>query len=172
MEEEEYSELDKAIALYIEVKTPREIAVIVGTTPDRVIARAEEMKDEVDALSIEAQIYFLVRRLNKIAADAQDKAEKTAGAKDAAGLYSAAVQAISNSLKQLNLLKKENESAIAELNQKRIREILRLFDAVVWSGVKDISKKHGLNEDELLDVFQGKIKDSAAAVDGGTAPQV
>ena len=165
MEEEEYSELDKAIALYIEVKTPREIAVIVGTTPDRVIARAEEMKDEVDALSIEAQIYFLVRRLNKIAADAQDKAEKTAGAKDAAGLYSAAVQAISNSLKQLNLLKKENDTAKVELNRLRERELLRLFDVVVNMGSEVAALRYNIDKQELLEVFKSQLKPAVHEVE-------
>ena len=66
----ETTELDKCIALYIETKTPREIAERAGVTPERVIARAEEMKDEADALSIEASIHFLMRRLNAIAANA------------------------------------------------------------------------------------------------------
>jgi hypothetical protein len=40
MDEMETTELDKCIALYIETKTPREIAERAGVTPERVIARA------------------------------------------------------------------------------------------------------------------------------------
>lgn len=165
MDEMETTELDKCIALYIETKTPREIAERAGVTPERVIARAEEMKDEADALSIEASIHFLMRRLNAIAANAQKAADDAPSAKDAAGLYSASVSAITQSLKQLNLFKKENDGAVAELNNKRIQFLLRMFDSVVEKGVSDIALEHGLDKGELLTSFQKRIMDAARELD-------
>lgn len=166
MNPEDLPELDKYIARYIEVKTPREIAEIAGTTPERVISRAEEMKDEQDAITLDARIHFLLIRLNQIAISAQNDAEVATDAKEKGGLYSAAVGAIRESMKQLNLFKKENESAVAELNQKRLRELLRLFDYIVGEGVREVSRKYSLDEDELIGIFQDKIVDSAREIDG------
>lgn len=163
--DEEETNLDKHIALYIETKTPREIAKLAGVTPQRVIARAEEMKDEADALSIEASIHFLMRRLNAIAASAQKAADNAPNAKDAAGLYSASVSAITQSIKQLNQFKKENDGAVIELNNKRIQFLLRMFDSVVDKGVTDIALEHGLDKGELLSSFQKRIMDAAREID-------
>lgn len=163
--EEEYTELDKAIADFIETKTPRYIAERTGVTPERVIARAEEMKDEVDALSIDAQLYFLTRRLNVIASEAQQKARNTPLAKDASGLYSAATQAISTAIKQLNTLKKENDTAKVELNRKRQLEILRLFDVVIELGSQDVSDTYGLDKTEVLTKYQNKIVQAAMEIE-------
>lgn len=161
MDEEELSTLDKYISRYIEVKTPREIAELAGTTPERVISRAEAMKDEVDALSIDAKLYFAITRLNQIAMDAQNDAANAADARDKGGLYSAAVGAIRETLKQYNILKKENESAVLELNRKRVQELLRLFDVVIDRGVQEVAEVHGIDRTELLATFQTKIVEAA-----------
>lgn len=163
--DEEETNLDKHIALYIETKTPREIAKLAGVTPQRVIARAEEMKDEADALSIEASIHFLMRRLNSIAANAQKAADDAPNAKDAAGLYSASVSAITQSLKQLNAFKKENDSAVVELNNKRVLELLRLFDVIVVRGSKQLADAHGLDVEEVKEVFMNNITIAAKELD-------
>lgn len=165
MELEEQSTLDKYIARYILVKSPREIADLAGTSPERVIARAEEMKDEVDALTLDTKIHFLMDRLNAIAIDAQNDAANAADAKDKGSLYSAAVSAIRESMKQLNLFKKENESAVAELNQKRLQELLRLFDVVIARGVEEIAMTNNLDDKELLSVFQSKIVEAAKEIE-------
>lgn len=165
MNPEDLSELDKYIARYIEVKTPREIAEIAGTTPERVISRAEEMKDEQDAITLDARIHFLLIRLNQIAISAQNDAEVATDAKEKGGLYSAAVGAIRESMKQLNLFKKENESAVAELNQKRLAEILKIFDFVIARGVEELAITHGLEETELTQVFQSKIVEAAREIE-------
>lgn len=164
--EEDTTELDKAIQQYITVKTPSQIAQIVGTTPEEVIRRAGEMKEEVDALTIQQSIYFLTTRLNQIAIQAQTDAQNAKEARDKGGLYSAAVGAIRESLKQLNLVEKKNDQAVELLNHKRMLEILRLFDTVVSKGVKELVATHGLDEDKTLAVFQDKIVESARAIDG------
>lgn len=164
--EEETTELDKAIQQHITVKTPSQIARMVGVTPEEVIRRAGEMKEEVDALTIQQNIYFLTTRLNQIAVQAQEDAQSAMNAKDKGGLYSAAVGAIRESLKQLNLVEKRNDEAVDALNHKRMLEILRLFDVVVSRGVKELVATHGLDEDETLAVFQNKIVESAREIDG------
>lgn len=163
--EEDTTELDKAIQQYITVKTPSQIAQIVGTSAEEVIHRAREMKDEIDAITLEEQITFLTHRLNQIAVDAQNDAKNAQDARDKGGLYSAAVGAIRESLKQANTLKKENSNAVAELNQKRLREILRLFDVVVQRGVEQIAQEKDLDPAELMGVFQGHIVEAAKEIE-------
>lgn len=165
MSTEDTTELDKYIARYVGIRSPREIAELSGTTARDVIRRAEEMKDEVDALSIEAQISFTLRSLNEIAADAKTDAANSTDNRDKAGLYSAAVSAHAQSLKQLAALKKENDGAVAELNRKRVQELLRLFDLVIEKGVTDLAEEHGLDKTELLTVFQGHIVGAARELD-------
>lgn len=157
----ETTELDSYIARYVGIKTPREIAELSGATAQDVIRRAEEMKDEADALTIEAQISFTLRSLNEIAADAKTDAKNSLDNRDKAGLYSAAVSAHAQSLKQLASLKKENDGAVAELNRKRVQELLRLFDLVVERGVTDLAEEHDLDKMELLSIFQGHIVGAA-----------
>lgn len=165
MNEEDFTQLDKQIARYIETKTPREIADLAGVTPERVIARAEEMKDEQDAITLDTRIHFLMRRLDMIAQSALDDAQNAADAKEKGGLYSAAVGAIRESMKQLNLFKKENEAAIQELNQKRLQELLRLFDVVIDRGVGELVAEHGLDETEVTMIFQSKIVEAAKEIE-------
>lgn len=157
----ETTELDSYIARYVGLKTPREIAELSGATVQDVIRRAEEMKDEADALTIEAQISFTLRSLNEIAADAKTDAKNSLDNRDKAGLYSAAVSAHAQSLKQLASLKKENDGAVAELNRKRVQELLRLFDLVIEKGVADLADEHDLDKMELLTIFQRHIVGAA-----------
>lgn len=166
---EDISELDRLIQQYITVKTPREIGEMVGTQPEKVIKRAQEMKDEIDALTLEEQITFLMFRLNRIAADAENDA-KLAGYEFKGGLYSAATGAIKESLRQISILKKDNDDRVEALNQKRLQAILRIFDFVVLAGVREISKLHGIPESELTDVFSDKLLDAAMQVESGQIP--
>ena len=165
MSTEDTTELDKYIARYVGIRSPREIAGLAGCDTHDVIRRAEEMKDEVDALSIEAQISFTLRSLNEIAADAKTDAATSTDNRAQAGLYSAAVSAHAQSLKQLATLKKENDGAVAELNRKRVQELLRLFDLVLEKGVADLAVEHDLDKTELLTVFQGHIVGAARELD-------
>lgn len=154
-------ELDGLIARHIGVKTPREIAELAGCSAHEVIRRAEELKDEHDAITLESKIHFLLVRLDQIARSAQDAADNAPNARDASGLYAAATGAITQSLKQLATLKKENDGAVAELNRKRVQELLRLFTLVVERGVSDLAEEHDLDKMELLSTFQGHIVGAA-----------
>ena len=159
--DEESTHLDSYISRYIGIKTPREIAELAGSNANDVIRRAEEMKDEHDAITLESKIHFLLVRLDQIARSAQDAADNAPNARDASGLYAAATGAITQSLKQLATLKKENDGAVAELNRKRVQELLRLFDLVVERGVSDLAEEHDLDKMELLSTFQGHIVGAA-----------
>lgn len=167
MSTEDTAELDKYIARYVGIRSPREIAELSGTTARDVIRRAEEMKDEVDALSIEAQISFTLRSLNEIAADAKTDAANSTDNRDKAGLYSAAVSAHAQSLKQLAALKKENDGAVAVLNELRMREILRLYDVVIEQGSRNLAKAHGLEVEEVKDFYLNSIVLAAKTMEVG-----
>lgn len=161
----ENKELDGIISRNIGIKTPREIAELAGVTAHEVIRRAEELKDEHDAITLESKIHFLLVRLDQIAIEAQEAASKAPTARDASGLYTAATGAITQSLKQLATLKKENDGAVAELNRKRVQELLRLFDLVIEKGVADLAVEYDLDKTELLTVFQGHIVGAARELD-------
>lgn len=162
---EETSELDKLIQQYITVKTPREIGEMVGVPPEKVIKRAGEMKDDIDAITLEQQITFLMFRLNRIAANAENDAAE-AGYEFKGGLYSAATGAIKESLKQIGVIKKLNDDKVEALNQKRLQELLRLFDVIVARGVSQISSTYDLNEKEITAVFQDNIVAAAQELEG------
>lgn len=162
---EDYTELDRLIRQYVTVKTPREIAEMVGVPVTAVIKRTQEMQDEIDSLTLEAQITFLMFRLNRIAADAEADA-KDADYRDKGALYSAATGAIKESLRQVSILKKDNDSKVEALNQLRLRELLSLFDVIVARGVSQIAKSYDLDEATLTEVFQENIVVAAREIEG------
>ena len=162
---EDFGELDRLIRQFVTVKTPREIGVLVGVEPEVVIRRVQELRDEIDVLTLEEQVTFLMFRLNRIAADAENDA-KGAGYEFKGGLYSAATSAIKESLRQLNVLKKSNEDAVERLNGLRFREVLRLVDEVVVRGVGEIAERFELDEGVLLGVFRSHLEGAAREVEG------
>lgn len=161
----EESELDTCISRYILEKTPAEIGEMCSHTPEEVIARAYEMKHEIDSITLETEITFLVRGLNRIARSAEEDANNAANARDKGGLYSAAVSAIKESLRQANILKKENDGAVAELNSKRLRELLRLFDVIVARGVTQIVNEFDVDQDRATEIFTNNIVEAAKELD-------
>lgn len=153
----DYSALDVLIQRYIRAKTPAQIAEMAGCTPEEVISRAREMRDEIDRITLDESATFLMMSLNRIAANAERDAE-AAGFDQKGTLYTAAVGAIKESLKQITIIQAENKDAIIELNRKRMVELLRLMDVVVDKGVEEIAATHGLEASELRQVFNSKIE--------------
>ena len=49
----------------------------------------------------------------------------------------------------------------------RVRELLRLFDAVVGAGVLEIERKYNIPAEELEVIFREKLTSQAAQLDAG-----
>lgn len=147
-------------------KSPKQIADDLGVTPTFVVGRVKELLEAVDALTIEQQISQAMVRLNQIAQDAQDAAKNTID-EYKAGMWNSAISAHAKVLDQLHRLKKQNDGAVDELNRRRIAELVALMSEVVTAGVQEIVARHGLDEDELLDLFNDKLLEAAHKRDNG-----
>lgn len=164
MDDEDMTELDRNIMRYVGVKTPRAIAEMTGHTAEEVLRRKDTLLDEVDALTIDQQITKIMITLGRIATDAEDAAAN-ADYRDKGPLYSAAVTALSHQVKQLNSLKKDNDSKVVELNRLRLQEMMRFFDEVIDRGSEKIARDNDLEKTVLISVFNSFIVDSARAVE-------
>lgn len=145
-------DLDSLILKYIGVKTPRQIAEMVGVDPKVVLARKDELLNEIDVLTLDQKRAKLIVELQEIARNAMEKA-KNIPDEFYAGTLNAAVNAQREVLRQLEVQEKRDTDAVMQLNQLRIRELLRLMDAVLGSGVAVIATRFNLDQEELMEVF-------------------
>lgn len=137
--------------------SPKQIADELGLTPTFVVGRVKELLEAVDALTIEQQISQAMVRLNQIAADAQKAAENTID-EYKAGMWNSAISAHAKVLDQLARLKRQNDDALQELNRRRVAELLRLVQDVVYVFIDEISAEHGLVASDLEDKFQETLQ--------------
>ena len=148
--------LERAIWKSLGKKSARRIAEETGLSPERVLRAKREMLDAVDELTIQEKRQKLLVDLQEVADKARDLAD-VAIQEFQAGLLNSAIQAIKAMQSEMARLEKADTSKIESLNALRVRELLSLLDAVVTSGVQDIADEHGLDEDDLLDVFNRRL---------------
>lgn len=146
-------------------KSIRDIAADTGLKPEQVIEVKQQLLDEVDVLTHEEQIMKLMVTMHELVETIKEKAENVVDERNAAGLGNAAVNAVEKTLKQVRMLKREDNSKVTELNSLRVRELLRLMDRVVVSGVGELAEVHGLEEQDMLEVFQRHLMSEAMALD-------
>lgn len=156
--------MDTLILRYLTTEPPRTIAARLGVDAKDILARVQQLIDETDVLTLEMQKKKLLMDLQKIAQEALAAATDTVD-EYKAGLYNASAAAQKEILRQLEILDKRDNEKVVELNRLRQRELLRLFDYIVESGVRDISEEHGLDAGELRAVFRGKIMDAARTME-------
>lgn len=147
------SYLDDAIWERLGTMSPKAIADELSVTPSFVAGRMRELLEAVDALTIDQQISQAMVRLNQIAQEAQEAAKHTVD-EYKAGMWNSAISAHSKVMDQLTRLKRQNEDALQELNRKRVAEIGRLVQEIVYVFIQDISDEHGLNQADLEEKFQ------------------
>lgn len=150
-------------------KSIRQIAADTGLKPEQVIEIKQQLLDEVDVLTHEEQIMKLMVTMHELVETIKEKAENVVDERNAAGLGNAAVNAVEKTLKQVRMLKREDSGAVSELNNLRVRELLRLMDRVVVSGVGELAEVHGLEESDMLEVFQRHLMSEAMALDAPSA---
>ena len=156
--------IDRVIWRGMGVKSVREMAEETGLKPEEVLRRKNEMLDEVDILSIQEKRQRLVIELDGIARDARERAAKVAD-EYASGMLNTAVAAMKTYLSELARMEKADDGKIQQLNQMRIRELLRLIDETVTRSVREIASTREIPENELMEIFQGHLTDAARELD-------
>lgn len=152
--------VDRIIWANIGLKSVREIANLAGLKPEEVLRRKSELLDEIDVLSIAEKEARILVELDGMARDMRERAANTID-EYASGMINSSVAALKTMLSQLDRLKKQDQGKIEALNQLRVKELLRLVDETVARSVREIAATHGLDESELMEVFQGHLVDAA-----------
>jgi DNA polymerase III alpha subunit (gram-positive type) len=157
--------LEKIVWRSLGMKSVRQISEETGLAPEQIFAIKREMLDSVDVLTVQEKRTKILVAMEQLAQDALDRAD---GASDefAAGMLNAARGAMKDMLTEFNRASKQDQGAIEQLNQLRIREILRLVDGTVARTFAEISETYGIEEDELLSVFQRHLKPAAEELEG------
>lgn len=141
----------------------RKIAEETGLTREQVIAIREELLDSVDELTINQKRQKFLVELEGISQDARKEAGNADG-RDKGPLYSAAVSAIKTVMAELARMEKTSSQAVDSLNALRIRELMRLIDLTVAKTFATLSERHGIEEDEMYEIFQGYLKPVAMEI--------
>lgn len=161
---EDSERVRKLIWRHMGVRSAREIAEMTGLPPETILRVKRELLEEVDVLSIDEKRQRIVVELDEMARDARDRAQ---GMSDE--FYSSSIQAATGAMKvvlaELKRIGDQDNSKIEALNQKRIQELVNLVNETVVAGVAEIAATHGLNEDELLGVFNAKLIEAAEGRD-------
>lgn len=156
--------IDKAIWKSIGIKSVRQVADETGLKPEEVLRRKNELLDEVDVLSIQQKRQRLLIELDGMARDSRDRAANTVD-EFYSGMLNSSVAAIKTMLTELARMERQDSGKIEALNNLRIRELLRLIDVTVSRAVTEIANTHDLEEDELMEVFQGHLVEAAREVE-------
>ena len=141
----------------------RKIAEETGLTLEQTIAIREELLGGVDELTINQKRQKFLVELEGISQDARKDAENADG-RDKGPLYSAAVSAIKTVMAELARMEKTSSQAVDSLNALRIRELMRLIDLTVAKTFATLSERHGIEEDEMYEIFQGYLKPVAMEI--------
>lgn len=155
---------DSLISRYIGRRSIREIAEMTGMRPEEVMNRKSEIINNVDVLTVQEKRAKLLYELDELAADARERAKDTSD-EFLSGMLNSSVSAMKVILVELARAEKANEGAVEQLNQLRVRELLRLVDSVLVSGVREIAEKYDLDERELTDIFQDRLIEEARALE-------
>lgn len=163
-EERNWDRIDRLIVAAYGKKSARQLAEETGLSAEELLQRKQELVDSVDELTILMQKHSLIGDLQDVAEEAKNAA-KNSQDEFKAGLYNARVAAIKLLLTQLEKLERNSNVAVESLNALRVKELLRLMDRVVFTGAREIAKSHGIDEAEILNVFQETLQIEAEKMD-------
>ena len=152
--------IDRVIWRGIGVRSVRQISEEAGIKPEEVLRRKGELLDEIDVLSVAEKRVRIMAELDGMARDARERAARVSD-EFAAGLLNSSVAAMKTVLGELSRMEKADNSKVAELNQKRVAELVSLMREVIDISVVEIAASHGLDEQELYDVFNRRMREAA-----------
>jgi len=157
--------IESYIYKHIGKKSAREMATDLGVQPEQILAIKREMVDSVDELTISIQKAKLLRSLQELAEDAQEKSKNVADMRNYSGMINASVGAIKELFRQLNALSKQDNEKINQLNDLRKREIVAMYISTVDASVKEVAHLFSIGEDALFDIFNKNLEAAAAEMD-------
>lgn len=152
--------VDEIIWRNADIKSARQIADMVGLRPEEVLRRKKELVEEVDDLTIKAIRTRLLIDLQSIARKTQEDYDQSPF-EFKAGLMNSAVASMKLVLAEMTRAEKADNSRVESLNQKRVAELVSLMREVVDISVVEIATKHGLDEDDLYEVFNRRMVEAA-----------
>lgn len=155
------SRIEKLIWRSIGRKSVRKMAEETGLPVETVARIRTELLDGVDELTIDQKRTKLLVDLQDIADTARSDYDSADDTDSGSKLLTVAVGAIKTVLGEMRQIEKSNTGAIDALNQMRIRELMRLIDLTVAKTFAVLSERHGLEEDEMYEIFQGFLKPAA-----------
>lgn len=161
---DEDARLNRLVWKAIGKKSMKTLASELGVPAELLLQRKEELLEGVDDLTIQQHQQKLMVNLQDMADTAQED-YKSAPMEFKAGILNSAIAATKEVLKQLTAVSKQTDTRVLELNDLRIRELLRLVDTAVTEGVREIAGAKGLDEDELMGVFWRHLQASAKELD-------
>ena len=158
------SRSDRIIWRSVGVKSVRQVAEELGLSPERVLRRKKELLEEIDVLTIQEKRAQLLVSLQDIA-DQTQRDYDSAPWEFKAGIANSAVASMKVVLAELARAEKKDSADIDALNSMRVRELVELMSAVVNSGVREVSARFGLDEDEIYEIFNHRLIEEARARD-------
>lgn len=164
MEHLDQERVDEIIWRNADIKSARQIADMVGLRPEEVLRRKKELVEEVDDLTIKAIRTRLLIDLQSIARKTQEDYDN-APFEFKAGLMNSAVASMKLVLAEMTRAEKADSSKVDALNALRQREILRLVRDSVLTTLDEIAELHDLDRDQLQDVFQKNLVQTAHEIE-------
>lgn len=164
MEHLDQERVDEIIWRNADIKSARQIADMVGLRPEEVLRRKKELVEEVDDLTIKAIRTRLLIDLQSIARKTQEDYDN-APFEFKAGLMNSAVASMKLVLVEMTRAEKADSSKVDALNALRQREILRLVRDSVLTTLDEIAELHDLDRDQLQDVFQKNLVQTAHEIE-------
>lgn len=152
--------LEKIVWRSLGVKSVRQIAEETGLNPEQIFAVKREMLDAVDVLTVQEKKQKLLMTLEEIAQRTQ-KDYADAPFEFKSGLANSAISSMKTMIVELNRVSKGDQEAVDTLNALRVRELFSLMQEVVEVSVRQVASQHGLDEEELFDVFNGNLAKAA-----------
>lgn len=145
-------------------KTVRQMAEETGLKPEEVLRKKTEVLEGVDVLTIQEKRAMFMMELSDMSREVRERAK---GATDEyfAGMINASTANIKLLLGELTRMEKADSGKIDALNEMRRQEILRLIEIAVKKTFKTVSSTHGVEEDEMMTVFQGALFEAAQEIE-------
>jgi DNA-binding Lrp family transcriptional regulator len=160
-ENEEQARIDKYIWRYTGVKSIRQISEELGIAPDAVMRRRQELRDEIDVLSVQESQHKVLTELQEVAQILRDKLDNVSDERNFSGIANSFVNAMKTVNAELKAMEKRNTDAVDSLNRLRVQELLRLIDLTVAKTLTQIADENDLDESTLLAIFQSHLKPAA-----------
>ena len=147
-------------------KTVRQMAEETSLTPAEVLRKKSEVLEGVDVLTIQEKRALFMMELSDMSREVRERASKS---KDEfyAGMINASTANIKLMLGELARMEKADSSKIEALNQKRVAELVSLMREVIDISVVEVAAKYKLEESELFEVFNRRMREAAEKRDLG-----